>query len=40
VPNTDQASRHIACPLTVNASIRAAPEKMLTYISLLKNDLL
>ena len=31
--------RHIACPLTVNASIRAAPEKMLTFMSLLKSGL-
>jgi hypothetical protein len=32
--------RHVACPLTVNASIRAVPEKMLAAMSLLKSGLL
>jgi hypothetical protein len=36
----DQVLRHIACPLTVNASIRAAPEEMLTFMSLLRSGLL
>jgi hypothetical protein len=36
----DQVLRHIACPLTVNASIRAVPERMLPLMSLLKSGLL
>lgn len=32
--------RHIACPLTVIASIRAVPERMLTFMSLLERGLL
>jgi hypothetical protein len=32
-------SCHVGCPVTVNASIRAAPERMLIFMSLLKRGL-
>jgi len=36
----DQVLCHFDCPLTVHASIRAAPEEVLTPMSLLKSGLL